>query len=220
MNLGSVYPLYYGTNFKVQQESLSSFQILDRPHSDSVIAGTPVRTFTMEPADIRILHNPFASQTNAENISTAIAFAGSDFRGTKPKIKYNHGKQFSSGKKRPQVRWRERERERSGKEYLELEVELQRGSLEPESPDGGKAEQGRAVEKEDENHERNGERKGRGQRVGVGIGVEVAQKGRGQRSRSCELRKGRGQSRGSGPLGSRSNEIRVWTLEDLEATKV
>ncbi|OWM87824.1 hypothetical protein CDL15_Pgr019408 [Punica granatum] len=146
--------------------------------------------------------------------------------------------------------------------------ELQRGSLEPKSPDGGKAEQGRAVEKEDENHGRNGERKGRGQRVRVGIGVEVVQKGRGQRvgvgvvqtaerkrsegrgradcgreeargSRSCGLRKGRGQRVGvrvevartaegkrpkgrgrAGPSGSRSNEIRVWTLEDLEATKV
>ncbi|OWM73598.1 hypothetical protein CDL15_Pgr026697 [Punica granatum] len=122
----------------------------------------------MEPADIRILHNPFASQTNAENISTAIAFAGSDFRGTKPK---SIGKEcdltlrlgipsgsstimesnLAQERRDPRLDGA-RERERSGKEYLELEVELQRGSLEPESPDGGKAEQGRAVEKEDENH--------------------------------------------------------------------
>ncbi|PKI61859.1 hypothetical protein CRG98_017757 [Punica granatum] len=88
----------------------------------------------------------------------------------------------------------ERERERGGKEYLELEVELQRGSPEPKSPDGGKAKQGKAVEKGDENHRRNGERKGRGQRVRVGVGVEVAQKGRGQRvGVGVEIaRKGRG----------------------------
>lgn len=64
-NVGSVYPLYYGTQFQKQPEcSLFPFQI--PTNSNPIIMGTPVFPSMSEPPRMGCFHDP-ALETNARN---------------------------------------------------------------------------------------------------------------------------------------------------------
>lgn len=61
LNLGTVYPLYYGTQYQT-----GGSRIPDEPHSKTVYVGKPVITATGEPTEMGVLQNLFSCK-NAEN---------------------------------------------------------------------------------------------------------------------------------------------------------
>ena len=65
LNLGTVYPLYYGTHYQSRESQLGSW-VPEEPHSNTIYVGTPIRTSTSEPAKIGVLQNLFANK-NYEN---------------------------------------------------------------------------------------------------------------------------------------------------------
>lgn len=71
MNLGTVYPLYYGTHYQIRESQLGS-RIPEEPHSKTIYVGKPIITSTSEPSDMRGLQNLFSSK-NAENASKGFA---------------------------------------------------------------------------------------------------------------------------------------------------
>nr|XP_023872146.1 uncharacterized protein LOC111984759 [Quercus suber]XP_023872148.1 uncharacterized protein LOC111984759 [Quercus suber] len=71
LNLGTVYPLYYGTHYQTRESQLGS-RVPEEPHSNTIYVGTPIRTSTSEPAEIGVLQNLFACK-NSENTSRGFA---------------------------------------------------------------------------------------------------------------------------------------------------
>ena len=71
LNLGTVYPLYYGTHYQSRESQLGS-RVPEEPHSNTIYVGTPIRTSTLEPAEIGVLQNLFANK-NFENTSRGFA---------------------------------------------------------------------------------------------------------------------------------------------------
>lgn len=78
LNLGSVYPLYYGNQYHTEQSQLVS-QVPEKTNSNTIFVGKPIGTSVAEPAEMGVLPN-FFSCSSPEIASKRSTQA--DFRNT------------------------------------------------------------------------------------------------------------------------------------------